>query len=153
MFGLEWRLTLLTLVVLPAFIIPARRVGRKLQVITRDGFNLNASMSNTIAERFNVAGALVVKLFGKQDRERDDFSDRAAQRPRHRRDARRCTRACSLVALGFVAAVGTAIVYYVGGRHGDRRHDHDRHARRARRCSSRRSTSRSRSSRTPASTS
>ena len=79
MFGLEWRLTLLTLVVLPAFIIPARRIGRKLQVITRDGFILNASMNNTIAERFNVAGALVVKLFGSQDRERDDFADRAAR--------------------------------------------------------------------------
>ena len=79
MFGLEWRLTLLTLAVLPAFIIPARRIGRKLQVITRDGFNLNASMSNTIAERFNVAGALVVKLFGKQDNERDEFGDRAAR--------------------------------------------------------------------------
>jgi ATP-binding cassette subfamily B protein len=115
MFGLEWRLTLLTLVVLPAFIIPARRIGRKLQVITRDGFNLNASMSNTIAERFNVAGALVVKLFGKQDRERDDFSDRAAKV----RDIGVSTAMYSrvlAVALGFVAAVGTAIVYYVGGR-------------------------------------
>src|SRR3954447_19392948 len=115
MFGLEWRLTLLTLVVLPLFIIPARRIGRKLQVITRDGFNLNASMSNTIAERFNVAGALVVKLFGKQDRERDDFSGRAARV----RDIGVTTAMYSrvlAVALGFVAAVGTAIVYYVGGR-------------------------------------
>src|SRR4051812_20664787 len=115
MFGLEWRLTLLTLVVLPAFIIPARRIGRKLQVITRDGFNLNASMSNTIAERFNVAGALVVKLFGKQDDERDEFADRAAKV----RDIGVTTAMYSrvlAVALGFVAAVGTAIVYYVGGR-------------------------------------
>src|SRR3954447_6245116 len=115
MFGLEWRLTLLTLAVLPAFIIPARRIGRKLQVITRDGFNLNASMSNTIAERFNVAGALVVKLFGKQDNERDEFGDRAARV----RDIGVTTAMYSrvlMVALGFVAAVGTAIVYFVGGR-------------------------------------
>ncbi len=115
MIGLEWRLTLLTLVVLPAFIIPARRIGRKLQVITRDGFNLNASMSNTIAERFNVAGALVVKLFGKQDRERDEFADRAGQV----RDIGVTSAMYSrvlMVALGFVAAVGTAIIYYVGGR-------------------------------------
>src|SRR3954468_22742390 len=115
MFGLEWRLTLLTLVVLPAFLLPARRIGRKLQVITRDGFNLNASMSNTIAERFNVAGALVVKLFGKQDNERDEFGGRAARV----RDIGVTTAMYSrvlAVALGFVAAVGTAIVYYVGGR-------------------------------------
>jgi ATP-binding cassette, subfamily B, bacterial len=115
MFGLEWRLTLLTLVVLPAFIIPARRIGRRLQVITRDGFILNASMSNTIAERFNVAGALVVKLFGKQTKERDEFADRAGQV----RDIGITSAMYSrvlMVALGFVAAVGTAIVYYVGGR-------------------------------------
>ncbi len=115
MFGLEWRLTLLTLVVLPAFIIPARRIGRKLQVITRNGFILNASMSNTIAERFNVAGALVVKLFGKQDRERDDFSDRAGQVRDIGVQSAMYSRVLA-VALGFVAAVGTAIVYYVGGR-------------------------------------
>jgi ATP-binding cassette subfamily B protein len=115
MFGLEWRLTLLTLVVLPAFIIPARRIGRKLQVITRDGFILNASMSNTIAERFNVAGALVVKLFGKQDRERDDFSDRASQVRDIGVKSAMYTQVL-MVALGFVAAVGTAIVYFVGGR-------------------------------------
>ena len=115
MFGLEWRLTLLTLVVLPAFIIPARRIGRKLQVITRDGFILNASMSNTIAERFNVAGALVVKLFGKQDRERDDFSDRAGQVRDIGVKSAMYTQVL-MVALGFVAAVGTAIVYFVGGR-------------------------------------
>jgi ATP-binding cassette subfamily B protein len=115
MFRLEWRITLLTLVVLPAFIIPAKRIGRKLQVITRDGFNLNASMSNTIAERFNVAGALVVKLFGKQDRERDDFSDRAA-RVRDIGVTSAMYSRVLMVALGFVAAVGTAIVYYVGGR-------------------------------------
>jgi len=77
MLGLEWRLTILTLIVLPAFIIPARRIGRKLVGITREGMQLNASMNNTAAERFNVAGALVVKLFGKQDRELEQFSTRA----------------------------------------------------------------------------
>ena len=115
MVALEWRLTLLTLVVLPAFILPARRIGRKLQVITRDGFMVNASMSNTIAERFNVAGALVVKLFGRQDRERDEFANRAGQV----RDIGVASAMYSRVlmsALGFVAAVGTAIVYFVGGR-------------------------------------
>ncbi len=115
MITLEWRLTILTLLVLPAFIIPARTIGRKLQVITRESFGLNASMSNTIAERFNVAGALVVKLFGNQNRERDEFGDRAARV----RDIGVSSAMYSRVlfaALGFVAAVGTAIVYYVGGR-------------------------------------
>ena len=115
MLTLEWRLTLLTLLVLPAFILPARHMGRKLQVITREGFGVNASMSNTIAERFNVAGALVVKLFGHHNRERDQFAGRAARV----RDIGVQTAMYSRVlfaALGFVAAVGTAIVYYVGGR-------------------------------------
>ena len=115
MIGLEWRLTLLTLAVLPAFIIPARRIGRKLQVITRDGFMVDASMSNTIAERFNVAGALVVKLFGRQDRERDQFAERAA-RVRDIGVRSAMYSRVLMVALGFVAAVGTAIVYFVGGR-------------------------------------
>jgi len=115
MLGLEWRLTILTLIVLPAFIIPARRIGRKLQVATREGMQLNASMNNTVAERFNVAGALVVKLFGSHDRERELFGDRA----RRVRDIGVTTAMYSrvlFVALGFVAAVGTAVVYYLGGR-------------------------------------
>ncbi|MGZ4675850.1 MAG: ABC transporter ATP-binding protein [Acidimicrobiia bacterium] len=112
---LEWRLTLLTLVVVPAFLWPARRVGRRLQTVTREGFILNASMNNTISERFNVAGALVVKLFGSHDRERDEFGARAA-RVRDIGVASAMYSRVLLVALTFVAAVGTAIVYYVGGR-------------------------------------
>jgi ATP-binding cassette subfamily B protein len=115
MFTLEWRLTLLTLVVLPLFIIPARRIGRRLQVVTREQFQLDASMNNTIAERFNVSGALVVKLFGSHERERDYFADRA----RRVRDIGISSAMYSrilFVALGFVAAFGTAVVYYVGGR-------------------------------------
>jgi ATP-binding cassette subfamily B protein len=114
MLGLEWRLTLLTLVVLPAFIIPARHIGRKLVGITREGMQLNASMNNTAAERFNVAGALVVKLFGKQDRELEQFSDRA-KRVRDIGVSSAMYARVLFVALGLVASVGTAIVYYVGG--------------------------------------
>ncbi len=115
MLVLEWRLTVLTLLVLPLFIIPARRVGRRLQVLTRESMQLNAAMNNTVAERFNVAGALVVKLFGSHDREQDMFSDRA----RRVRDigVRSALLARILfVGLGLVAAVGTAVVYYLGGR-------------------------------------
>jgi ATP-binding cassette subfamily B protein len=115
MLALEWRLTILTLIVLPAFIIPARRIGRKLQVATREGMQLNASMNNTVSERFNVSGALVVKLFGNHDRERDLFGGRAARV----RDIGITTAMYSrvlFVALGFVAAVGTAVVYFLGGK-------------------------------------
>ena len=114
MLVLEWRLTILTLLVLPAFIIPARRIGRRLQIATRESMQLNASMNNTVSERFNVAGALVVKLFGKHNRERDLFSDRAGRV----RDIGIRTAMYSRVlfaALAFVAAVGTAVVYGLGG--------------------------------------
>jgi ATP-binding cassette, subfamily B, bacterial len=114
MLGLEWRLTILTLIVLPAFIIPARRIGRKLQRATREGMQLNASMNNTVAERFNVAGALVVKLFGSHTRERDLFAGRA-ERVRDIGIRTAMYSRVLFVALGFVAAVGTAVVYYLGG--------------------------------------
>jgi ATP-binding cassette subfamily B protein len=114
MLALDWRLTLLTLVVLPAFIIPARRVGRRLQVVTREAMQLNAEMNNTISERFNVAGALVVKLFGRHDQERDSFGSRA-ERVRDIGVQTALYQRSLFVALGFVAAVGTAIVYLVAG--------------------------------------
>jgi ATP-binding cassette subfamily B protein len=114
MLALEWRLTLLTLIVLPFFIVPAKRMGPKLQKLTRESMQLNASMNNTIAERFNVGGALVVKLFGKQQTESKTFSTRAGRV----RDIGVQTAMYSRVlfaALGLVAAIGTAIVYFVGG--------------------------------------
>jgi len=114
MLALEWKLTILTLLVLPFFIIPARRIGKRLVVATRESMQLNASMNNTVVERFNVAGALVVKLFGNHDTERDNFAGRAGRV----RDIGIATAMYSrvlFVALGFVTAVGTAIVYLVGG--------------------------------------
>ncbi|MEX0665362.1 MAG: ABC transporter ATP-binding protein [Acidimicrobiia bacterium] len=114
MLGLEWRLTILTLLVLPAFIIPARRIGRRLQIATREAMQLNASMNNTVSERFNVGGALVVKLFGKHSREHELFANRAGRV----RDIGIRTAMYSRVlfaALAFVAAVGTAVVYGLGG--------------------------------------
>jgi ATP-binding cassette subfamily B protein len=115
MAALEWRLTILTLIVVPAFLWPARRVGRHLQAVTREGFVLNASMNNTISERFNVAGALVVKLFGSHDRERDEFSGRAARVRDIGVTSAMYSRAL-MTALTLVASIGTAIVYFVGGR-------------------------------------
>jgi ATP-binding cassette subfamily B protein len=114
MLALEWRLTLLTMVILPAFIIPAKRMGPKLQGLTRESMQLNASMNNTIAERFNVGGALVVKLFGRHKAESQTFSDRAGRVRDIGVETAMYSRVL-FVALGLVAAIGTAIVYFVGG--------------------------------------
>ena len=111
---LEWRLTLLAVVILPVFVLPARRVGRGLQDITREGMNLNASMNNTMTERFNVAGALLVKLFGRHDDEAADFGDRAG-RVRDIGVRSAMYSRVFLVALTLVGAVGTALVYWLGG--------------------------------------
>jgi ATP-binding cassette subfamily B protein len=113
MLALEWRLTLLALIVLPMFIVPARRVGRRLQDISREQMRHNAAMNTQMTERFNVSGAILVKLFGSPERENRSFSDRAAAV----RDAG--VRAAMLgrvffVALGLVAAVGTAAIYGIG---------------------------------------
>src|SRR5262249_39845159 len=77
MFALQWQLTILTLLVLPAFIWPARRLGPRLQKLTREGFQLDAEMNNLTVERFNVAGALLAKIFGRPEREREEFAGRA----------------------------------------------------------------------------
>jgi ATP-binding cassette subfamily B protein len=114
MLYLEWRLTLLSLVVLPVFVIPAKRVGRRLQDLTREQMDLNASMNTTMTERFGVAGAMLVKLFGRQGQEVDEFGDRAGRV----RDIGVKTALYSrtfFIALGLVAAIGTALIYWVGG--------------------------------------
>src|SRR3954451_18232177 len=114
MFKLSPPITLLTLVALPAFIYPARLLGPRIQKLARAGMQENAAMNNITAERFNVAGAMLAKLFGKKDREREVFAARA----RGVRDVGIATAIYSrilLVALGLVTALGTAIVYWVGG--------------------------------------
>ncbi len=112
---LQWQLTLLSLVLLPLFLIPAKRVGRQLQGITRQGMNLNASMNATMNERFNVSGALLVKLFGRRDREVADFRDRAG-RVRDIGVRSAMYSRTFVVALSLVGAIGTAAIYLVGGR-------------------------------------
>jgi ATP-binding cassette subfamily B protein len=114
MFTLQWQITLLTLVVLPAFIYPARRLGPQLQRLTRRSMQLNAEMNTLTVERFNVAGALIAKMFGSRARDRAEFSERAGSV----RDIGVRTAMYSrvlFIALGLVAAVGTALVYWVGG--------------------------------------
>jgi ATP-binding cassette subfamily B protein len=111
---LEWRLTLLALALLPVFILPAKRVGRRLQALTREAMNLNASMNTRMTERFNVAGALLVKLFGDHDRELREFAGRAG-RVRDIGVRNALYGRTFFIALGLVGAVGTAAVYWVGG--------------------------------------
>jgi ATP-binding cassette subfamily B protein len=115
MFGLEWRLTLLSLIVLPAFIIPAKRVGRRLQRITRESMQLNAEMNTTMTERFNVAGALLVKLFGRSETEVGEFSGKAG-RVRDIGVRSAMYGRVFMTALALVGAVGTALIYWLGAR-------------------------------------
>ena len=113
MIALEWRLTLLTLIVLPLFVVPARRVGRRLQGISREQMGHNAAMNTQTTERFNVSGATLVKLFGSGGREQDAFDQRAAGVRDTGIRAAMYGRVF-FVALGLVAAVGTAAIYGVG---------------------------------------
>lgn len=79
MFVLSWRISLVSLVLLPLFVLPARFWGRKLQAIAREGLDLSAAMNNLMVERFNVAGALLAKLFGHSDKDRQSFESKAAR--------------------------------------------------------------------------
>ena len=114
MFVLQWQLTLLSLLLLPLFLLPTKRVGRRLQAMTREQMDLNSSMNTTMTERFNVSGALLVKLFGRHDQESGDFADRAGRV----RDIGVLTAVYSrtfFIALALVGAVGTALIYWLGG--------------------------------------
>lgn len=77
MFVLSWRITLGALVLLPLFLLPAQFSGRKLQTLTRESFDLTATMNNLMVERFNVAGALLAKLFGRRQEENKSFDEKA----------------------------------------------------------------------------
>lgn len=113
MIALEWRLTMLTLIVLPIFIVPARRVGTRLQGISREQMGHNAAMNTQMTERFNVSGATLVKLFGSGFRERESFESRA----RGVRDTGIQSAIYGrvfFVALGLVGAIGTAAIYGIG---------------------------------------
>ena len=85
MLSLSWQITLAALVLLPVFLLPARWVGRKLQGISRQAMQLNAEMSTTMTERFNVSGALLVKMFGRLGDEERQFSRQGRAGARHRR--------------------------------------------------------------------
>jgi ATP-binding cassette subfamily B protein len=111
---LSWQITIFSLLLLPVFLIPTKWVGRRLQALTRESFNVNAEMSSTMTERFNVSGAMLVALYGEPDREREYFRSRA------RRVADIGIKMAMLnrlffIALTSVAAVATAFAYGIGG--------------------------------------
>jgi len=114
MFILEWRLTFLALLLLPLFVWPTKRVGKKLSDIAREQMDRNAEMNSTMTERFSVSGAQLVKLFGNHDREATTFRHRAAAvRDLGIRSA--MYGRAFMLSLGLVGAVGTALIYLVGG--------------------------------------
>jgi ATP-binding cassette subfamily B protein len=114
MLTLSWKITVLSLVLLPIFLIPTKWIGRKLQRLTRDSFNLNAEMSATMTERFNVSGALLVSLYGDQVDERNYFSSRA-RRVADIGITIALLNRIFFIALTSIAAIATAFAYGVGG--------------------------------------
>ncbi len=113
MLALEWRLTLLALSLLPVFIAPTKRVGRRLQALTRQGMEHNAAMNTVMTERLNVAGALLVKLFGRHDVERAGFS-RTARTVRDIGVRSALYGRAFFIGLSLVGAIGAAMLYWVG---------------------------------------
>ena len=114
MLFLSWQITIVALLLLPAFLIPTKWVGRKLQKLTRDSFNLNAEMSATMTERFNVSGALLVSLYGNPSEENSYFSKRARKVADIGISIALLNR-IFFIALTSIAAVATAFAYGVGG--------------------------------------
>lgn len=111
---LSWQITIISLFLLPLFLAPTKWVGKKLQFLTKESFNLNAEMSSLMTERFNVSGALLVKLYGNERSESRSFSHRARRVANIGVSIALLNRSF-FIALTSVAAIATAIAYGVGG--------------------------------------
>jgi ATP-binding cassette subfamily B protein len=114
MLTLSWQITLLSLILLPIFLLPTKWVGKKLANLTRESFGLNAEMSATMSERFNVSGALLVSLYGDLDLEHKDFAKRARKVADIGITIALLQR-FFFIALTSIAAIATALAYGVGG--------------------------------------
>jgi ATP-binding cassette subfamily B protein len=114
MFVLSWPITLLSLALLPLFVLPARWTGTRLAAITREKYRLNGEMGQMMTERFNISGALLVKLFGRPETESDAFSARAG-RVRDIGVTSAMYSRVVMTALALLASLATALVYGVGG--------------------------------------
>jgi ATP-binding cassette subfamily B protein len=111
---LSWQITIVALVMLPLFIVPARILGRRLASISREAMVLNAEMGQSMTERFNVSGALLVKIFGRLPEESQRFSEKAA-RVRDIGVTQAMYGRLLFIALTLVASLATALVYGAGG--------------------------------------
>ncbi len=114
MLVLSWQITLVVLVLVPVFLLPARYIGRRLADISRESMQLNAGMSQTMTERFNVSGALLVKIFGRYQTENDTF-EQAAARVRDIGVLQALYARYFFIGLTFLASFATAVVYGIGG--------------------------------------
>ncbi|APV44646.1 ATP-binding cassette, subfamily B [Dehalogenimonas formicexedens] len=114
MFSLEWRLTLLSIVILPLFLVAARNLGRRLQNIAREQLDFNAKMNAVMHELLNISGALLVKLFGRAKTEDERFKERAAA-VRDSGVRRAVTGMLFFASIGLISAIGVALVYGLGG--------------------------------------
>ena len=114
MLTLSWQITLVSLTLLPVFLLPTKWVGRKLQAYTRQSFDINASMSSTMSERFNVSGALLVSLYGDAKKEKEQFSAKAKKVADIGVSIALLNR-IFFISLTSIAAVATAIAYGIGG--------------------------------------
>lgn len=111
---LSWQITIVSLLLLPLFLIPTKWVGKKLQSLTRESFSLNAEMSSTMTERFNVSGAMLVSLYGRPKDEGGYFRSRARKVADIGIEMALLNR-LFFIALTSIAAVATAIAYGIGG--------------------------------------
>jgi len=114
MVGISWQVTLLALLLLPVFVVPARRMGTRLAALERESANHNATMGTQMTERFSAPGAMLIKLFGRPQQESSEFAERA----RRVRDIGVRTAMVQWVfvtALTLVSALALAIVYGLGG--------------------------------------
>ena len=114
MFYLSWLVSVIALALIPVFILPARLVGRRMQRMTRESMQLDAEMGSTMTERFNVAGAMLVKLFGRPREESELFAGRA-ERVRDIGVTIAMYGQVFFIALTLLAALATAVVYGLGG--------------------------------------
>ena len=114
MFYLSWQISLIALVLIPLFLLPAKRVGRRLQRLTRESMQLDAAMGSTMTERFNEAGAMLVKLFGRPREESEVFAERAG-RVRDIGVSQAMYGQVFFISLTLMAALATAVVYGLGG--------------------------------------
>lgn len=115
MLTFEWRLTLLSVIVLPLFLLPAKRVARILRDIRRSAMEYNADMSSHIGETLSINGAMLVKIFGRQRKELEKYGSTNAK-VRDIGVRRALVGRWFFMGLGLSAAIGTALVYWVGGR-------------------------------------